>query len=82
VRVDVAFWAAGFDELHEHTGKRSGRPEPRRRALAYLLRLLAGLELRTGGQRQAEPAAEDHAADLPPQGHPHLMRRSASVSIF
>src|SRR5689334_9473311 len=26
----------------------------------------ADLELRTGGQRRAEPHAEDHAADLPP----------------
>ena len=26
-----------------------------------------GWSLRTGRQRQAEPAAEDHAADLPPQ---------------
>lgn len=44
VRVDVAFWAAGPDELHERIGKRSGRAERRRRALAYLQRLLAGLE--------------------------------------
>ena len=48
VRVDVAFWAAGPDELHERIGKRSGRAEPRRRALAYLQRLLAGLELKNG----------------------------------
>jgi hypothetical protein len=45
VRVDVALWAAGLDELHERIGKGSGRAEPRRRALAYLQRLLAGLEL-------------------------------------
>jgi len=48
VRVDVAVWAAGLDELHERIGKRFGRAEPRRRALAYLQRLLAWLELRKG----------------------------------
>jgi hypothetical protein len=48
VRADVAFWAAGFDELHERIGERFGRAEPRRRALACLQRLLAGLELKNG----------------------------------
>jgi hypothetical protein len=48
MRVDVAVWAAGLDELHERIGRRFGRPGPRRRALAYLQRLLAGLELRNG----------------------------------
>jgi hypothetical protein len=37
VRVDVAVWAAGPDEPYERVGKRA-------RALAYLQRLLAGLE--------------------------------------
>jgi hypothetical protein len=48
VRVDVAVWAAGLDEPYERVGKRFGRAEPRRRALAYLQRLLAGLELKNG----------------------------------
>jgi hypothetical protein len=48
VRVAVAVWAAGLDELHGHIGKRFGRAEPRHRALAYLQRLPAGLELKKG----------------------------------
>jgi len=48
VRVDVAIWAAAPDEPYECIGRRFGRPGPRRRALAYLQRLLAGLELKTG----------------------------------
>jgi hypothetical protein len=47
------------------------------RALADLERLLAGLSLGTGGQRRAEPVAEDHAAGLPLQDTasqaPHLV---------
>jgi hypothetical protein len=39
VRVDVAAWAAGPDEPYERVGKRAPG------ALAYLQRLLAGLEL-------------------------------------
>jgi hypothetical protein len=37
-------WADGLVELHERIGRRFGRVEPRRRALAYLRGLLSEVE--------------------------------------
>ena len=70
-------WAGRLDGLRERIGKRvTGRAALW--ALANLERLLAGLELRNGRQRRAEPVAEDYAAGLPLQDTafrtpPHLV---------
>ncbi len=53
----VARWARQLDALHERIAPRFTRPEPRRRARAYLHTLLAGTERRNGWQL-AEAAGE------------------------
>jgi SRSO17 transposase len=68
VSVDVAGWAAGLGELHERLGPRFGRAEPRRRALAYVRGLLAGLERKNGW------TLAEHAGDVSPDGMQRLLR--------
>lgn len=70
VSVDVAGWAAGLDELHERLGPRFGRAEPRRRALAYLRGLLAGLERKNGW------TLAEHAGEVSPDGMQRLLRKA------
>src|SRR5215210_7060025 len=53
----VARWARQLDALHERIAPHFARPEPRRRARAYLHTLLAGAERRNGWQL-AEAAGE------------------------
>ena len=58
--VDVATvtaWAAGLEGLHARIAPRFARPEPRRRALAYLRGLLSPVERKNGWQL-AEEAGE------------------------
>jgi hypothetical protein len=70
VSVDVAGWVAGLDELHERLGSRFGRAEPRRRALAYLRGLLAGLERKNGW------TLAEHAGEVSPDGMQRLLRKA------
>lgn len=53
----VARWARQLDALHERIAPHFVRPEPRRRARAYLQRVLAGADRRNGWQL-AEAAGE------------------------
>jgi len=53
----VRAWAGGLAEVHARIAPRFGRPEPRRRALAYLKGLLAPVERKNGWQL-AEQAGE------------------------
>src|SRR5829696_5225083 len=53
----VARWSRQLDALHERLAPHFVRPEPRRRARAYLQTLLAGAERRNGWQL-AEAAGE------------------------
>lgn len=46
--VDLAAWRAGFEDLFALVAGRFGRVEPRRRARAYVLGLLAPLERKNG----------------------------------
>ena len=68
--VDPARWQAGFDELMGRVAGRFSRVEPRRRARAFLLGLLAGLP-RTNCWTLAE-----HAGDDSPHGMQHLLARA------
>jgi len=47
---DVQGWANGLEEVVERIAPRFGRPEPRRRARAYLRGLLAAVERKNGWQ--------------------------------
>ena len=60
-------WQAGLDELMGRVGGRFGRVEPRRRARAFLLGLMAGLP-RVNCWTIAE-----HAGDVSPDGMQHLL---------
>jgi len=48
----VARWSRQLDALHDRLAPHFARPEPRRRARAYLQTLLAGAERRSGNRRQ------------------------------
>ena len=48
--AEVARWADGIEQVHERVAGRIGRPEPRRRALAYLPGLLSPVERKNGWQ--------------------------------
>jgi SRSO17 transposase len=56
--VDVVRWAQELTQLHARIAPRFARPEPRRRALAYLQGLLSPIERKNGWQL-AEHARED-----------------------
>jgi SRSO17 transposase len=55
--ADVNGWAADLEALHARIARRFVRPEPRRRALAYLRGLLSPVERKNGWQL-AEQAGE------------------------
>src|SRR5450432_4654083 len=56
--LDVVRWAQELGRLHARIAPRFARPEPRRRALAYLQGLLSPIERKNGWQL-AEHARED-----------------------
>lgn len=64
---DPLRWQAGLQELMDRIGGRFGRVEPRRRARAFLLGLMAGLP-RVNCWTIAE-----HAGDASPDGMQHLL---------
>lgn len=55
--AEVARWADSIEGVHECIAGRFRRPEPRRRALAYLRGLLSPVERKNGWQL-AEPAGD------------------------
>ena len=73
----VVQWTQLLTQLHARIASRFARPEPRRRALAYLQGLLSSIERKNGWQlaehaREARPADEVggqrgtiHCLDLP-----------------
>jgi SRSO17 transposase len=68
--VDPARWQAGLEELLGRVAGRFGRVEPRRRARALVLGLLADLP-----QKNCWTIAE-HAGDPSPDGLQHLLGRA------
>jgi SRSO17 transposase len=70
-RVDPGRWLGMLDELMLRIGGRFGRVEPRRRARAFILGLVAGLP-----RRNCWTIAE-HAGDDSPGGMQHLLSRAS-----
>ena len=60
--AEVARWADGIEQVHECIAGRFRRPEPRRRALAYLRGLLSPVERKNGWQ------LAEQAGDSTPDG--------------
>ena len=67
--VDPGRWLGTFDELMTRAGARFSRVEPRRRARAFVLGLLAELP-----RKNCWTIAE-HAGDRTPDGMQHLLSR-------
>ena len=65
--AEVARWADGIERAHECIAGRFRRPEPRRRALAYLRGLLSSVERKNGWQ------LAEQAGDATPDGVQHLL---------
>jgi SRSO17 transposase len=70
VDVDPARWQVGLEELLGRLAGRFGRVEPRRRARAFVLGLLAELP-----RKNCWTIAE-HAGDPSPDGMQHLLARA------
>ena len=64
---EVARWADGIEQVHECIAGRFRRPEPRRRALAYLRGLLSPVERKNGWQ------LAEQAGDATPDGVQRLL---------
>jgi SRSO17 transposase len=69
--VDPARWQADLEELLGRVAARFGRVEPRRRARAFVLGLLADLPRKNCWTLAA------HAGDASPDGMQHLLARAA-----
>ena len=65
--AEVARWADGIERAHERIAGRFRRPEPRRRALAYLRGLLSSVERKNGWQ------LAEQAGDATPDGVQRLL---------
>ena len=65
--AEVARWAEGIDRMHGCIAGRFRRPEPRRRALAYLRGLLSPVERKNGWQ------LAERAGDATPDGAQRLL---------
>ena len=65
--AEVARWAEGIERVHECIAGRFRRPEPRRRALDYLRRLLSPVERKNGWQ------LAEQAGDATPDGVQRLL---------
>ena len=63
----MAWWADGIEEMHQCISGRFRRPEPRRRALAYLRGLLGPVERKNGWQ------LAEQAGDATPDGVQRLL---------
>jgi SRSO17 transposase len=69
--IDPAGWSATFDELMGRIGGRFARVEPRRRARAFVLGLLAELP------RKNCWSIAEHAGQASPHGMQHLLARAS-----
>ena len=65
--AEVGRWAGGIERIHECIAGRFRRPEPRRRALAYLQGLLSPVERKNGWQ------LAERAGDATPDGVQRLL---------
>ena len=68
--VQVKGWAGELDALHARVAWRFGRPEPRRRALAYLQGLLSQVD------RKNSWHLAEHAGELTPDGMQRLLNQA------
>ena len=66
----VASWAFELTHLHCRLAPRFARPEPRRRALAYLQGLLSSIERKNGWQ------LAEHAREATPYGMQRLLSQA------
>jgi SRSO17 transposase len=67
---EVACWAQALAGLHARIASRFARPEPRRRALAYLQGLMSSIERKNGWQ------LAEHAREAPPYGMQRLLSQA------
>jgi SRSO17 transposase len=65
--ADVCRWVQSLDRLHARIAPRFARPEPRRRALAYLQGILSDTERKNGWQ------LAEHAREARPDGMQRLL---------
>ena len=68
--ADVCRWVQSLSRLHARIAPRFARPEPRRRALAYLQGLLSDTERKNGWQ------LAEHAREARPDGMQRLLSRA------
>src|SRR5436305_3307167 len=68
--TEVARWAQALARLHARIAPRFARPEPRRRALAYLQGLMSSLERKNGWQ------LAEHAREATPYGMHRLLSQT------
>ena len=67
---DVCGWAQALTRLHTRIAPRFARPEPRRRALAYLQGILSSIERKNGWQ------LAEHAREATPYGMQRLLSQA------
>jgi SRSO17 transposase len=68
--TEVVGWAQALARLHARIGPRFARPEPRRRALAYLQGLMSPIERKNGWQ------LAEHAREATPYGMQRLLSQA------
>jgi SRSO17 transposase len=68
--TEVARWAQALAHLHARIAPRFARPEPRRRALAYLQGLMSSIERKNGWQ------LAEHAREATPYGMQRLLSQA------
>src|ERR1700694_2100691 len=68
--ADVCRWVQSLFRLHARIAPRFARPEPRRRALAYLQGILSDTERKNGWQ------LAEHAREARPDGMQRLLSRA------
>ena len=64
--AEVARWADGIKGMHQCMAGRFRRPEPRRRALAYVRGLLSPVERKNGWHLAEQPFGPAQEATPPP----------------
>src|SRR6266446_10779711 len=68
--TEVVRWAQALARLHARIAPRFARPEPRRRALAYLQGLMSSIERKNGWQ------LAEHAREATPYGMQRLLSQA------
>jgi SRSO17 transposase len=68
--VEVWRWGQELERLHARIAPRFARPEPRRRALAYLQGIVSAIERKNGWQ------LAEHAGEARPDGMQRLLNRA------